>query len=541
MAITFDAASASGGKNVTTHPTISHTIGSGSDRMLAAWALQEDPVTQALVSTFTYNGTALVFSNGRAGDNRAGGYAYYLGEGSLPAGGAYNLILVWDGNCQDSMAGCISLAGVKDQAPEATGANGSGSDESSGSASITTVTANAWVLIGNVIGGNYVLSYDTSNQRATGNTIGANSSVGDEAVATAGAKSIGWTATSARFWTMVLMAFEAAGAAGSNLVKITNEVVNKIEAKATNQTLIRILDEVENFNETSTRAQAITRVLDEVENFNDSAVETKKITQVLDEVMNISETIVDVLATGLIKVIVEVINFNESTNRVQAQNRIINETMNMVEALALSQIIIRVLSEVENFNETVSLAEAKTRITSETLNINESDIYTKAISLAIDEALNIPENAVNILAALVLQVVNETININENTVDILAGAIVEIISETLNLPEGTINTKTIAISIVEIINTSETLDVAITRIRVLFEALNIQENAQNVSVFIRVINETLDVVEGLAKTTGQAVVQAISAMFKLFPGIGVATKVKPTISSSKPKVRPSDE
>jgi len=220
MAITFDAASASGGKNVTTHPTISHTIGSGSDRMLAAWALEEDPVTQALVSSYTYNGTPLVLSHSRLGDSKAGGFAYYLGEGSLPTSGAYNLILTWDSNCQDSMAGCISLAGVKDQAPEATGANGSGPDQSSGSASITTVTANAWVLIGNVIGGNYVLSYDTSTQRATGNTTGANASIGDEAFATTGAKSIGWTATSARYWTMLLMAFEPVGAAAGGGINI---------------------------------------------------------------------------------------------------------------------------------------------------------------------------------------------------------------------------------------------------------------------------------------------------------------------------------
>ncbi len=252
MAITFDAASSSATKNITIHPTISHTIGSGSDRMLTGFANMEKGSSAALqtVSTFTYNGTPLIYSTRTTGALVAGfrTEAWYLGEASLPSGGAYNLICTWTANVQDSMVGCMTHAGVKDQAPEANGTGGTDIGTASGNVGVTTVTANAWVMGATMIGRNYTMSLSPATQRSAANTTGASGQYGDEPHPTTGAKTFDWSvSTSDRGWAGAVMAFEPAGGAVNRDVAVAlvtlvsttyNAVVNR--GRSVDSTLVTL-------------------------------------------------------------------------------------------------------------------------------------------------------------------------------------------------------------------------------------------------------------------------------------------------------------
>ena len=220
MAIAFDAAASSTlYNNSATSHTVSLTIGSGSDRMLAGFASFEKSggETADSATSVTYNGTNLTFT--AESDNTVLDHSevWYLGEASLPSAGAYNLVVTWPTRKRSNQISGILMTGVKDQAPEASGVNNNTSDVSSGSVNITTVTANAWITGVIEQGTANTLSFDTALQRATASDLTAVVQVGSELITSAGATSLDWSSTGSKRWSGAVMAFEQAGVAAAGI------------------------------------------------------------------------------------------------------------------------------------------------------------------------------------------------------------------------------------------------------------------------------------------------------------------------------------
>ncbi len=214
MAITFDSAASNSSGASVTQPTLSHILGAGSNRMVVALPSTERGGTEILsvISSITYNGTAMIISRDTSLDspNFDQACSAYLGETWLPTAGTYNVILTWTQVNESTMLGIISLAGVKDQAPEAVGSNVGTANVTSGSVSITTITNNAW-LVGCIHqgAGAAVIALTGSTVRYT-TGAGSTNTGGDKAVTTAGATTFAWTSGTSKRWAGVVLAFEEA-------------------------------------------------------------------------------------------------------------------------------------------------------------------------------------------------------------------------------------------------------------------------------------------------------------------------------------------
>ena len=147
-AITYDNASSSFAAAPATSHTFSHTIGSGSNRLLVVLVATEDgTAADAVVSGVTYNGVAMTLvpssrsTHTGTGTNESA--IFYLLNASLPTAGAYNVQITTAGTT-DIIGSAISLFGVRQQAAEAVATNTS--TVNTVSTNITTVTNGAWVL-----------------------------------------------------------------------------------------------------------------------------------------------------------------------------------------------------------------------------------------------------------------------------------------------------------------------------------------------------------------------------------------------------------
>ena len=148
-AISFDAASrAATSSTGQTSLTWSHTVGSGTDRMLVVSVAVEDSGTaDAAVSGVTYNGAALTsVPNSLVNGGGSGIIQTQLFYQVNPATGAHNVVVTFHGPVDGTSSGAVSLFGVVQGAPErvATKVDTSGAD--SISTSVTTATAGAWVV-----------------------------------------------------------------------------------------------------------------------------------------------------------------------------------------------------------------------------------------------------------------------------------------------------------------------------------------------------------------------------------------------------------
>ena len=127
--------------------TFSHTC-TGSNLMLIVSAPAEDSTAaDRLVSSITYGGVAMTEVDNRpSGGVQTANQWYLIG----PATGANDVVITWGGNVTAGVGIATSLTGVAQQAPEAEG-EGSGTGGSPITCTVTTVTANAWVIDGAVI------------------------------------------------------------------------------------------------------------------------------------------------------------------------------------------------------------------------------------------------------------------------------------------------------------------------------------------------------------------------------------------------------
>ena len=144
MAIAFDAAS-SGSVSSGSSLTFSHTVASGSDRALfVSTGYYTNTVS---VTGITYNGVSLTKQRRyNDGTRAATSEVWYL---AAPDVGTYNVVITLSGAWTSNwVAAAISLTGVNQTTPIEVDNGGTvvfGS-HTSHSSSVTTVTADAWVL-----------------------------------------------------------------------------------------------------------------------------------------------------------------------------------------------------------------------------------------------------------------------------------------------------------------------------------------------------------------------------------------------------------
>jgi parallel beta-helix repeat protein len=147
-AITFDNVSSSFAATPSTTHSFSHTISSGSNRLLVVLVATEDAnAADAVISGATYNGVAMTLvpssRSTLTGTGTNESAIFYLLNASLPAAGTYTVQITTAGT-SEIIGTAISLFGVRQQAAEAVATNTS--TVNTVSTNITTVTNGAWVI-----------------------------------------------------------------------------------------------------------------------------------------------------------------------------------------------------------------------------------------------------------------------------------------------------------------------------------------------------------------------------------------------------------
>jgi len=162
MAITYDNVSSGTGSAVSPK-TVSHTIGSGSNRILVV-ATQIENTTEIAITGITYNSVAMTKIDHRTSSDTAimRVELWYILEANLPSTGAYDISVTWASAPAQCIVGGISLAGVAQQAPEASAGNTVGASDTI-TADITTLTNGAWI-VDSVGCGNQGTNYTANNQ-----------------------------------------------------------------------------------------------------------------------------------------------------------------------------------------------------------------------------------------------------------------------------------------------------------------------------------------------------------------------------------------
>jgi hypothetical protein len=149
-AITFDNRSSVSANN-TASVSLSHTLGSGVNRLLVvSLALEDATATDLDVSTVTFNGAPMNLVASSQAQTSGSGVTtrtvlYYLLDASLPGSGTYTVSISFAGTVSGAIVGAVSLAGVRQQPAEAV-TTGTSTSSTSISTSVTTISADAWVI-----------------------------------------------------------------------------------------------------------------------------------------------------------------------------------------------------------------------------------------------------------------------------------------------------------------------------------------------------------------------------------------------------------
>lgn len=194
--ISLDNVSSASG---TTSPlTFSHTVGSGSDRLLVVSVAVEDSPANADVTALTYNSVSLT----KAVDRNVGTGTdmnvelWYMLDANLPSTGSYTVSITTAGAITDIIAGAVSVTGAAQQAPEATASNDDGGAGNEWiETQITTTTNGSWVF--DVVGiGDASLTFTANSGQAERydlSGISSASASGNRPVPEAGTETINWT------------------------------------------------------------------------------------------------------------------------------------------------------------------------------------------------------------------------------------------------------------------------------------------------------------------------------------------------------------
>jgi pectate lyase len=221
-AIAFDSASrAASTATGTTSISWSHTIGGGTDRFLLVGVAAEDAsTTDASITSVTYNGVALTAVPGSKISGGGTGIIQtqlFYGFGtSLGAAGAHTVAVTFQGPVDGVSASSVSFSGVSQAAPEAATTRTDTSGADSISTTITTRSANAWVV--DVVGSGNSGSFTPGSGQTERTDIAASGMTGatsSKPVAAAGATTMSWTHSGANRLAHSLVSLAASGGGGT--------------------------------------------------------------------------------------------------------------------------------------------------------------------------------------------------------------------------------------------------------------------------------------------------------------------------------------
>jgi len=203
--------------------SFSHTIGSGSNRLLVVGISIEHSASGPTVGSITYNGQPLtkIDSRGITSDYYGRAELWYMLESGLPSAGTYNIVVNTPSSPEELIAGAISLNGVAQQAPEAK-AESSADYVDTISSSITTLTDGAWLVDAVHSGMEYGYTPNSGQTERYDRAGGANTSrlaCSTKELAVAGSTTMGWTQSGANRQAHEVAAF-APAPAGSPLVPL---------------------------------------------------------------------------------------------------------------------------------------------------------------------------------------------------------------------------------------------------------------------------------------------------------------------------------
>ena len=203
-----------------TSTSFSHTIGSGSNRLLVVGVSIEHNASGPTVSSITYNGQPLtkIDSRGITTDYYGRAELWYSLEASLPSAGTYNIVVNTPTAPEELIAGAVSWDGLAQQAPEAKGESSAGSQDTI-STSITTLTDGALLVDAVHSGMEYGFTPDsgqTERYDVTGGAVTSRLAASTKEVAVAGSTTMGWTMTGANRMAHEVAAFARASSLTSN-------------------------------------------------------------------------------------------------------------------------------------------------------------------------------------------------------------------------------------------------------------------------------------------------------------------------------------
>src|SRR5262245_31426540 len=217
-AIAFDSASRAASTTTgTTSISWSHTIGGGTDRfLLVGIAVEDVSTTDANITSVTYNGVALTAVPGSKISGGGTGIIQtqmFYGFGtSLGAAGAHTVTVSFQGPVDGVSASADSFTGVSQGAPEAAATRTDTSGADSISTSITTRSANAWVV--DVVGSGNSGSFTPGSGQTERTDIAASGMTGatsSKPVATAGTTTMSWAHSGANRLAHTLVSLASSG------------------------------------------------------------------------------------------------------------------------------------------------------------------------------------------------------------------------------------------------------------------------------------------------------------------------------------------
>jgi pectate lyase len=227
--IAFDAASrAATTATGRTSLSWSHAIGGGANRVLVVGVSVEDATSaDATVTSVTFNGTAMTaVPNSR----RFGGgtgiiqtQLFYLLNAGLGAAGTRTITVTMQGAVDGIAAGAVSLTGAAQAGPQAVTTNVDTSGADSISTSITSPTANSWVV--DVVGSGNSGTFTPAAGQTERVDIAASvmsGAMSTKALTATGATTLGWTHSGANRLAHSLASFAPSGGGATTFTLTTN-------------------------------------------------------------------------------------------------------------------------------------------------------------------------------------------------------------------------------------------------------------------------------------------------------------------------------
>ena len=228
-AISFDAASRAATTSTgRTSLSWTHAIGGGADRVLIVGVAVEDASTaDANIAGVTFNGISLIpVPNSK----RSGGgtgiiqtQLFYLLSASLGAAGSRTITVTMQGAVDGISAGAVSLAGASQGAPQTAATNVDTSGADSISTSITSPTANSWIV--DVVGSGNSGAFTAASGQTERVDIAASGMTGamsTKALTAAGATTLGWAHNGANRLAHSLVSLAPSGTPPNTFTLTTN-------------------------------------------------------------------------------------------------------------------------------------------------------------------------------------------------------------------------------------------------------------------------------------------------------------------------------